>query len=165
VQFTESFEGRENTGLTEELLEELPGILNLAMQGLRRLRERGYFELPASSAAAIDRILRKAAPIFGFIDDRAELGTDYSETREKMFEEYVAWAEDNKHKPMTKTSFVAALEDADPSIKCTRPRAAEGEKRSYRIFGIRLRRTQDERQAKSPMEEAAEVIDLESRRA
>ena len=46
VQFTESFEGRENTGLTEELLEELPGIPNLAMQGLRRLRERGYFERP-----------------------------------------------------------------------------------------------------------------------
>jgi putative DNA primase/helicase len=164
VQFTESFEGRENTGLTEELLEELPGILNLAMQGLRRLRGWGYFELPASSEAAIDRILRKAAPIFGFIDDRAELGADCSESREKMFEEYCAWADDNKHKPMTKTSFVSALEDADPSIKCMRPRAAEGEKRSYRFFGIRLRRTQDARQAKSPIEEVAEVIDIQSRR-
>ena len=66
---------------------------------------------------------------------------------------------------MTKTSFVAALEDADPSIKCMRPRAGEGEKRAYRFFGIRLRETRDARRVKSQMEEAAEVIEPDSRRA
>jgi phage/plasmid-associated DNA primase len=39
VLFHESFEGRENENLTDELLTELPGILNWAIEGWRRLRE------------------------------------------------------------------------------------------------------------------------------
>ena len=138
VLFQESFEGRENIGLTEELLEELPGILNLAMEGLRRLRERGYFDLPASSRAAIERIQLKAAPIFGFLDDCCEVGGDYSIERDVLFEKYVIWADNARHKPMTKTAFVAALEDADTAIKCERPRGPGG-RRNYRLYGIRQR--------------------------
>jgi putative DNA primase/helicase len=146
VLFQESFEGRENIKLSEELLEELPGILNLAMEGLRRLRERGYFGLPASSRAAIERTQLKAAPIFGFLDDCCDIGADHSIERDVLFQEYVAWAENNKHKPMTKTAFVAALEDADTAIKCERPRGPGG-KRDYRFYGIRL--NQKERTARS----------------
>src|SRR5690606_6286310 len=43
-----SFLGREDTGLTSRLLEELPGILLWAIEGLRRLYERGHFLQPAS---------------------------------------------------------------------------------------------------------------------
>jgi P4 family phage/plasmid primase-like protien len=38
-----SFYGREDPGLTARLLTELPGILNWALHGYRRLRQRGYF--------------------------------------------------------------------------------------------------------------------------
>ena len=42
----ESFLGRENRNLTNELLSEIPGIANWALEGLKRLRARGHFIQP-----------------------------------------------------------------------------------------------------------------------
>lgn len=48
-----SFCGKEDIGLTEKLLKELPGILNWAITGWRRLHSRGHFETTANPT--IDR--------------------------------------------------------------------------------------------------------------
>ena len=42
LRLIESFYGREH-GLTKRLLNELPGILNWAIEGWKRLHERGHF--------------------------------------------------------------------------------------------------------------------------
>jgi putative DNA primase/helicase len=47
-----SFVGREDIRLTNRLLEELPGILNWALEGWKRLQERGRFEDTVVSAEA-----------------------------------------------------------------------------------------------------------------
>jgi putative DNA primase/helicase len=41
-----SFYGEENQTLTEELIDELPGILNWAIKGWRKLKKRGRFVQP-----------------------------------------------------------------------------------------------------------------------
>src|SRR5262249_57368894 len=51
---TRSFYGHEDPALTARLLTELPGILNWAVHGYRRLRQRGYFAQPASARQAIE---------------------------------------------------------------------------------------------------------------
>lgn len=56
-----SFYGRENPKLTAELLAEAPGIFKWALEGLDRLRDRGYFQLPASAREA-QRHLEDLAP-------------------------------------------------------------------------------------------------------
>jgi putative DNA primase/helicase len=138
VLFSESFLGRENDKLTEELLTELPGILNWGIAGLRRLRERGRFVLPPSSLDVLARIAKKAAPVLNFVEDECELGPDYSVKRDELFDHYKAWCERSGHRPMSKSAFVTALEDADPTIKCRRPSAEDGsEKRRYVFFGIK----------------------------
>ncbi len=43
LRLTQSFFGNEDHGLTDRLISELPGILNWAIEGWRRLRERGRF--------------------------------------------------------------------------------------------------------------------------
>jgi phage/plasmid-associated DNA primase len=43
LRLTESFFGREDPGLFQRLLPEMPGILNLAIDGWHRLRQRGLF--------------------------------------------------------------------------------------------------------------------------
>jgi hypothetical protein len=53
LQFAESFLGREDHGLGDALLSELPSIFNWALDGLERLNERGRFVQPASSAATM----------------------------------------------------------------------------------------------------------------
>ena len=45
-----SFVGHEDIRLTNRLLEELPGILNWALEGWKRLHERGRFEDTVVSA-------------------------------------------------------------------------------------------------------------------
>jgi putative DNA primase/helicase len=138
VRFGESFLGKENTGLTDELLTELPGILNRAVEGLRRLRERGHFELAPSSAEILAGIARKATPILNFIEDECEVGEGHEIGRDRLFGHYKAWCDDSGYRHSSRDKFVAALEDADPNIKCIRPRAEDGS-RPRIVQGIRLR--------------------------
>ena len=49
LRLTHSWLGREDTRLTDRLLAELPGILLWAIEGWRRLRERGCFVQPSRS--------------------------------------------------------------------------------------------------------------------
>jgi putative DNA primase/helicase len=53
IEFRQSFHGRENPALTDELLAELPGIINVWVDGLKRLRSRGHFEQPTSGLVLI----------------------------------------------------------------------------------------------------------------
>jgi putative DNA primase/helicase len=139
VVFSENFEGRLNDNLPAELLTELPGILNWAIEGLRRLRACGHFVLPPSSLDVLNKLKRKAAPVLNFIDDECELGTDCYIKLDDLFPIYREWCEVNGHRAMSKSAFSTALEDADPSIKCKRP-AGEGDgKRPFVLYGIRRR--------------------------
>jgi putative DNA primase/helicase len=138
VVFSENFEGRLNDNLTAELRTELPGILNWAIEGLRRLRARGHFVLPPSSLDVLNKLKRKAAPVLNFIDDECELGTDCSGDRDQIFEAYKSWCEDNNHRAMSKSAFVSAMEDANPDIKCRRPAGEDGA-RPFVFFGVKLR--------------------------
>jgi len=55
LPFDVSFAGREDRGLTDKLIAELPGILNWCLAGLDRLRARGDFaEPPLSLFVAAD---------------------------------------------------------------------------------------------------------------
>src|SRR5262249_30317162 len=60
--FPRSFFGREDIGLTGKLVAELPGILNWAIAGYRRLQARGHFIQPKNAAAKIEQIEMLSAP-------------------------------------------------------------------------------------------------------
>ncbi|SKC49522.1 DNA primase family protein [Paraburkholderia hospita] len=62
-------ETEQNPNLVKELLEELPGILVWAIEGLRQLRQRGHFTIPASSNAALDQYRAEANPVQLFADE------------------------------------------------------------------------------------------------
>ena len=65
----QSFFGREDHGLIGRLLPELPGILNWAIDGLKRLRNRGHFKTPTASGEARDDLERLTSPILSFLRD------------------------------------------------------------------------------------------------
>ena len=70
----ESFYGREDRSLTKRLIRELPGILNWALDGLDRLHDRGYFEMPQSSTEAIRVIEDLGSPVGAFVRDWCVVG-------------------------------------------------------------------------------------------
>lgn len=91
VQMNTSFLGRENTGLTDELLAELPGILNWAIEGWRRLTAQRRYSVPASSAELVDHVRRVSSPMESFIADECEFAPDAMETKAGLHDQYREW--------------------------------------------------------------------------
>jgi putative DNA primase/helicase len=69
LNLTKSFAGQEDIGLTDKLLNELPGIMNRALTGLARLYARGGFKQPESGRARLQAQISKTDPNAGFIND------------------------------------------------------------------------------------------------
>lgn len=70
LSFNRRFTAEEqNPSLVSELLEELPGILAWAVEGLRTLRQQGRFTIPASSDAALEQYRVEANPVQLFANE------------------------------------------------------------------------------------------------
>jgi putative DNA primase/helicase len=97
VLFKESFEGREDETLTEQLLDELPGILELGKSpGWRRLRDRRKFVLPIGSQEALQRMEKKAAPMLNFVAERCVTGGDQSWDRDDCYAVYKNFCQESQ---------------------------------------------------------------------
>lgn len=72
--------------------EEMPGVLNRFLDGLRRVMRRGWqFEPPADSVEAKSTLLKAVNPVPAFIDERCEReGSIYVQP---LFEAYRDWAQ------------------------------------------------------------------------
>ena len=67
VRLTKTFWGQEDSGLSNKLRAELPGILLWALEGWRRLRERGHFVQPESGKELASDLADLASPVALFL--------------------------------------------------------------------------------------------------
>lgn len=135
---TRSFYGKENPGLTDELLTEAPGIFNWALAGLDRLVERGFFVSPESGAEAVRQLEDLSSPVSAFIRDECTVGAHHVEVDE-LWAAWRRWCEhDNRH-PGTRAVFGRDLRSAAPTIKRVRVRGDGAEGRTYVYEGLGLR--------------------------
>ena len=134
-----SFFGHEDHGLTDRLLMELPAILNWAIEGWRRLRERGYFLQPPSSTEEIRQLEDLGSPIGAFLRERCEIGTGLAVGCERLFEQWQNWcmAQGRDHSGTVQT-FGRDLRAAVPSLGTERPRLEDGS-RERRYLGVALK--------------------------
>jgi putative DNA primase/helicase len=144
-----SFYGREDTGLGNRLLGELPGILNWALVGYRRIRERGHFVQPRSSSEAIEELEALGSPIKAFIrDSRYCVGPQYSVAVELIYQDWRTWAQNNgRRDPGTKQSFGRDLRAAISGLRTSQHSQDGSRSREYR--GIGMKGESDETQSKS----------------
>ena len=94
IPFERIFKPEEqDCGLLEKLYEELPGILNFAMEGLQRLRQQQY---QLSSAKRIDDALEKYKqnhhPVLQFFTEVLSVDKSAKERRPLFYEVYNTWA-------------------------------------------------------------------------
>jgi putative DNA primase/helicase len=135
---TNSFYGREDQGLTDRLLAELPGILNWSIAGWCRLSERGYFQQPASAGDAVRQLEDLGSPIGAFLRERCEIGAGFVASPDDLFTTWCSWCQTQGRKePGNKQSFGRDLRAALPALKTSRPRTDEGRERLYE--GIRIK--------------------------
>jgi len=81
--------------LFQEIWEnELPGILNLALAGLARLRARSNFELPIDAEDALREFIIQANPLISFIESECTFDGDARTTGKLFREAYRAWGKE-----------------------------------------------------------------------
>jgi putative DNA primase/helicase len=91
--------------IKEQIKTEGAGILNWAMDGLDRLRERGGFAVSKGVEVNTESFRLTADVPAAFVDDACELGPDYETQSSYLYQEYKNWAIRNGHKPQSITSI------------------------------------------------------------
>ena len=84
-----------------------PGILVWALEGLRRLRERGHFEIPEIVREATDEF-RISSDVPRMFVEEACITSDADSCEEQakvLYDWYRNWCLDNGHKPMSSTAI------------------------------------------------------------
>ena len=106
IKFNECYdENRANPHLLQELLTELPGIMNWAIEGYKRLMKRGKFIPCRESDETLQDFLYSVSPVDAFI--REELCTDrYGEySLNELYIKYREWCTGAGHHSMSKGAF------------------------------------------------------------
>lgn len=117
LRLRESFFGRENTNLADELLSEVQGILNWSVEGWRQLRERGHFVQPSSVEDALRDMEDLSSPVGAFVRERCEVGPGLRAWVDDLYQAWKNWCEaDGRVKATTKQTFGRDLMAAAPGI-------------------------------------------------
>ena len=136
---TKSFYGREDRGLTNKLLQELPSILNWGLDGWDELQRAGCFVQPASAKEAIEQLEDLASPAGAFVRERCEISPAYCEDTETIFKAWADWCllQRREHTGTVQT-FGRDLRAAVPGLTITQARIDGDRERFYQ--GLRLKR-------------------------
>lgn len=94
LRLTNSFYGREDHALTDKLLAELPGILLWAIDGWRRLRERGRFVQPQAAGELVNDLADLTSPVAAFLRECCHVGSEYEVMRTDLYARYREWCEE-----------------------------------------------------------------------
>ncbi len=135
IPFRNSYLGKEDTKRLEKLLKEAPGILNWALQGLRRLQANGRFTEPDDSKEMMDTLREDLSPISAFMIDCLTVTSDRADVvpATALYTVYKRWCAINDRNPMKAQNFRGDLLSCSYSIRHSRKR---GEPRSFN--GIKI---------------------------
>jgi putative DNA primase/helicase len=136
LKLHESFYGREDLGLTDRLLTELPAILNWAIAGWRRLQDRRYFVQPTSALEALQELEDLASPISAFVREKCEVGPGIEVKIDELWREWKNWSEENGRKPSTKQTFGRDLSASVRTIRVRQHRLGDKVERFYAGIGL-----------------------------
>lgn len=114
--------------------EELSGLLNLVLDALKKLLERGTFSYSKTTEELKEDYIRKSSPIAAFIMDCLEVDVDAFIEKKALFKVFAAYCRGRNLPIVTETTFFKnlpqhiAVIDFKPEI---------GEKRIYTFKGFR----------------------------
>ncbi|MFH1264136.1 MAG: phage/plasmid primase, P4 family, partial [Planctomycetota bacterium] len=94
LRTTKSWFGKEDPHLTADLMKELPGVLWWALDGWRKLRERGSLLQPESGAELLSDWQDLISPVGAFVRERCLVGPEHSISRSDLYDEFKSWCEE-----------------------------------------------------------------------
>ena len=135
-----SFYGKEDQGLTDKLLAEMPGILKWAIEGWERLVKRGHFIVPQSSKTVQQEMEDLGSPIGAFLRQRCVIAAGAAVACDALYEAWLDWCREQRREHVgTVQMFGKDLRSAAPAIETTNNRIVAGGPKERRYNGIKLK--------------------------
>lgn len=100
-------EEEQDRDLSKKLALELPSILNWAIEGLKRLNERGRFENNEFMSDAIEELREESNPVDVFLKENitVDINGDHQIEKGELYNKYSQWCRDNGNAPMSAIKF------------------------------------------------------------
>jgi putative DNA primase/helicase len=111
----ESFIGREDLELESKLEPELPAILNWAIEGRRRLLERGRFFQPQSGEKLVEQMSELSSTVARFVRECCVTGAERRVLKADLYKAWQSWCGTNGQRVTD-----SALFGRDLSAACAR---------------------------------------------
>ena len=111
IPFNRTFsEHEKDVNLLPTLESELSGILNFALDGLRRLRQRGRLPESAAVTAAISEYKQESNPVAQWVEDETTtiagtLTASNGTLQSNLYLSYSAWCNRNGRQELNSTNF------------------------------------------------------------
>ncbi|SMH43485.1 DNA primase family protein [Mesorhizobium australicum] len=145
LKMTKSFLGVEDETLSRKLEAELPGILNWAIEGWRRLQAQGRFTSTAASREISGRMAELASPLTTFVAECCELDPEAKTAKDAVWQRYIAFTMDRSlaFAYSDPTMFARDLEVA-AQYRVTQARSKIDGKQVRCWIGLRLKELETE---------------------
>ncbi|MHC5117644.1 MAG: primase-like DNA-binding domain-containing protein, partial [Planctomycetota bacterium] len=113
--------------LHKRLMDELPGILNWALQGWFRLKKRGRLFEPDSSIHVRTESRQIGSNVIAFKEKACRIGQGRYIRPDEMYEAFCTWCEHDGSHPMKRRAFEREFQDAFPEHRRTKRRVGYGD--------------------------------------
>jgi len=118
---------------------ELAGVFNWALEGLKRLRERGHFVEPEHCRTSKDRFKKDSNPARSFLEENCENSPSDAVAVSELYKEYSVYARESGFRPLAQTMFSKEVRRTFPDIAQTdHPQRLQDGTRSHLWQGLKL---------------------------
>lgn len=128
--------GQQDRQLSRKLVAEANGIFQWTLRGLERLYDSDGFTEPQVVREALADYQRANNPLVAFVGDRCSLDTEFSTSKDTLYEKYKEYCENYGYKAGSSNTFFRELYAQYPALVSSRPRTESG--REHTIEGIVL---------------------------
>jgi putative DNA primase/helicase len=106
VRFNRQFQEEEqNKNLKQELEAEMDGIFAWMVNGLKRLRQRGHFELSGGIKQEVSEYRKDNNNVMTFIDEECQIDNNFSISKQALYDSYAQWCKVNGYRGLSKNKF------------------------------------------------------------
>lgn len=126
---------QQDPDLARKLRQELPGILNWALEGLKRLRERGHFRVPKVSREALEEHRTESNPERLFFEECCIKDVSGRVRCEELYRAYAEWCRCHGHRVADAAQFGKEVRRV---LSVERRRGTNGARRPWVYEGVRL---------------------------
>lgn len=106
LNFNKKFEEQEQVRNLDQLHhQELSGIFNWSLEGLKRLKERGFFVINEYMRRMVEDLQMENNPILAWNKETIEICPESSITKTDVYKSYYDWCISNGYKPLSTIKF------------------------------------------------------------